>query len=517
MYENLGLAFLAAYLRNQGHSVEIVDGYAWNLDDSTIVERVAKSAPDLIGLHCTYQSAGNAKVVANLLRARLPDAHITIGGEHATFVPSEFLSGGTAFDSVVRGEGEETLCELVNAIASGDDLCKIRGVHYRSREGVVGNLDRTAISNIDELPFAARDTLSEALGLGMPILVGMLASRGCYSTCSFCNANRFFRLGGGKVVRRRSPRNVADEMEYIYKNFVGELVARGGDTRLFFYDATFITRDRPSKQWAEELAHELIDRKVKIPFKAFLRADSLASSDASLIALLKRAGFQSAFVGFESATDSILAIYDKGVSRGQNIEAARLLEEHGILDVTNGFIMFGPYSTLSDVIQNAEFLLHTRQCTLWNLTQRLQIFPGLPMFNRLEEQGLLLQWDGNVYPYRYRSRAVAKLVERLGWNEAEVVQRENRLVRYVKEKLAVFERHATSESISGAQRGVAGRLDSINRANYEFFVQQVTRLDGLTDAECAQSIFRHFERLKEQLDDLSERFKKLLKIMSACL
>lgn len=303
MYENLGLALLASVLRKEGIRTTIIDAYAYDLGVDETVESILKESPSFIGFTCTYQSFPNVIEISNKIKNINDDIHISIGGEHATFTSKEILKHYNSIDSVIRGEGEDSILELVKAIYNKSSIDNIKGIHFQKNGVIHCNADRIAINDLDTIPYASRDTLMESMKLKKTILIGMIASRGCYSSCYFCNANKYFRLGGGKVLRRRSPENIVKEMLYLKENFVD----KGADLRMQFYDATFVTPDKIGKKWALDIAEGLIRNNIKIPYDIFARADSFTEEDENLILKLKESGLVSAFVGFESNTDTILS------------------------------------------------------------------------------------------------------------------------------------------------------------------------------------------------------------------
>jgi len=519
VYENLGLALLGASLRQRGYEVKIIDGYAECLSNEEVARRVAAFRPSVVGFTCTFQSYHDTQVISERLRDLLPGAHLTLGGEHATYAADSILSSSTAFDSIVRGEGEVTLCELVRAVESGFDLGTVEGLYRRSGDGVVKNRERRSIEDLDSLPFAARDTLARCAESGRPVLIGMLGSRGCAYRCSFCNANGFFRLGGGNSVRRRSPANIVAEVSQIYRDYARDLLRRGVDVELYFYDATFITKGPRSKQWAREIAEGLISEGVSIPFKAFVRADSFSQADDRLIDLLKRAGLVGVFVGFESATDEVLASFDKGASADQNREAYELLKRHSILETTNGFIMFGPYSTLEGLRENASFLLRTRQASYWNLSQRLQLFPGVRLLAKLEKDGLLLSQQDpcGVYSYRFRDPLVGMLAEALDWNNDPTVQHENSLVRYVKNTINYINRSCynkniyESTNINTARTRLETRFKKIGNLNHRIFNLFLDIALGGWSGRMFEKVRRTYLRsLEGELEELTVDFRTFL-------
>ena len=116
--ENLGTRYLAAVLRQHGWSVELASfSTARELD--AVVRREEAVRPRLVGLSVIFQyRAPEFLALAVELKRILPEVHITTGGHFATFTAAELLRDNAALDSVVRGEGEYTLLDLVQRLNS---------------------------------------------------------------------------------------------------------------------------------------------------------------------------------------------------------------------------------------------------------------------------------------------------------------------------------------------------------------------------------------------------------------
>src|SRR5689334_23551062 len=112
----LSFCHLGASLRAGGHEVALVDASAPHAphDHDAIAARIAAFAPDLVGLHLKTLHVQPAYALAAALAERWP---LVAGGPHATVRPEEPLARG--FRYVVRGEGEETLPELADALDGG--------------------------------------------------------------------------------------------------------------------------------------------------------------------------------------------------------------------------------------------------------------------------------------------------------------------------------------------------------------------------------------------------------------
>ncbi len=180
MYEHLGFGLLATVLREKGHEVEIFDACAKDWSTGETVTRILAFSPDFLGLTCTYQTYADALELAKQIKAHVDSVHVAFGGEHATFSSEDILSAETVVDTVVRGEGEQTIVELLRCLGKGGDLAQVKGIHFRDGNGIHKNPDRRAIEDLDSIPFAARDTLDYCLKEGK---TAAISSANCLAHC----------------------------------------------------------------------------------------------------------------------------------------------------------------------------------------------------------------------------------------------------------------------------------------------------------------------------------------------
>jgi len=134
--ENLSTRYLAAVLRQHGFSVAIAP-FSTAQETDAVVRQAQHTRPPLIGLSIIFQyRAPEFLALAARLRDALPTAHITTGGHFPTFVAPELLRDYPALDSVVRGEGELTLLELVQALDTPTAWGAIRGLGRGRQPGL---------------------------------------------------------------------------------------------------------------------------------------------------------------------------------------------------------------------------------------------------------------------------------------------------------------------------------------------------------------------------------------------
>lgn len=187
-YEHLGLAYLAAALREAGLSVKIVDAVLLRLRMSELYAEL--DGYDIGVLGVTLVSHGYAEVTRFLERYHEchPETTIVAGGHFATFAADKIFAHTDAFDAIVLGEGEVVFVDYCRAIAAGDPRPSVPNVALRG--GPVWR-EHVRIPDMDSLAFPARDLLPLAMDRGA--IPSITASRGCYARCAFCTVSSFYQ------------------------------------------------------------------------------------------------------------------------------------------------------------------------------------------------------------------------------------------------------------------------------------------------------------------------------------
>ncbi|MCA9620910.1 MAG: cobalamin-dependent protein, partial [Myxococcales bacterium] len=211
----LGLAYLAAALREAGHAVQVVDATGAGLD-TTITRHTAAGPLDVTGLtipqivgavdpetavigisHMFLHQWPLLRDLAVALRARLPGAKIVLGGENASAFYEHILADCEAIDACVLGEGERTLLRLLEVWAEGRSPGEVAGVAHRDEQGrVVTTAPGERIADLDALPEPAWDLFPvdayldrhQSGGVDRGRSMPLLTSRGCPYKCSFCSS-----------------------------------------------------------------------------------------------------------------------------------------------------------------------------------------------------------------------------------------------------------------------------------------------------------------------------------------
>jgi len=382
--ENLATRYLAAVLRQHGYSVQLA-AFSTAAEMDAVVWQARVTRPRLIGLSVIFQyRAPEFLALAASLRRALPRAHITMGGHFPTFAARELLCDFPVLDSVVRGEGEFALLELVQKLDSPEVWGDVLGLSFRRAGEIVENPPRPLIADLDALPFPARDTPPQHhLGVGYSPIVG---SRGCYRDCAFCSIRSFYGSSHGKIQRFRSVPNLVDEME--------ALVHRFGVRFFVFNDDEWFPAGQARYERVAALEAALERRRLDVIMSIKCRADDV---EEDLFRRLLGMGVVRAYVGVESGSDHSLQTLNKHTTVAQNRRALEILHRVGML-ADFGLIIFDPDSTVEDMRANLDFMREMGGTGLAPLSfGRMEVYAGTPTLGRLQAQrrlaGTYMAWN----------------------------------------------------------------------------------------------------------------------------
>jgi anaerobic magnesium-protoporphyrin IX monomethyl ester cyclase len=257
-YFPLGLLYLAAYVREHGYSVAVFDG-TFATDKEAFTRALEEHRPCVVGLSAVLPNRDAALSLARAAHGF--GATVVVGGPDPTRNPALYLAE-PAVDIVVHHEGEQTLVELLDALAEQDeqppDLSPILGLAFRGTDGEpVINPPRPYIANLDNLPSPARDLIDVDQYLrfwrdenGYASL-SISVSRGCPYGCNWCQD-----AVNGPHLRQRSPENVAAEMKTLKETYQID--------RLRVVDDV----DGLDREWLEAWAAAAEAQGAVIPFEA---------------------------------------------------------------------------------------------------------------------------------------------------------------------------------------------------------------------------------------------------------
>ena len=281
----LGLAYLAGAVRRAGYDPEIYDAMSLFHDMAQIRRRLADRRPDVVAVTAYTATMPAALDVLRAAKEECPGVVTVIGGVHPTHMAAEVLADH-AVDYVVRGEGELTLPELLDALGAGEKPARVAGISYRDAGVVVDTPDRPFVHDLDALPIAWDlidwPTYYYRTKPGSRLAIASWA-RGCTEACSFCSQQKLWR----RTWRPRGVEAVVAEARMLRERF-------GVDT-LEVADE-YPTRD--GDRW-ERILDRLIEEDLGIELLVETRADDVVR-DAELIGKYRDAGILHMYVGVES-------------------------------------------------------------------------------------------------------------------------------------------------------------------------------------------------------------------------
>lgn len=399
--DHIGIGYLAAVLRENGLTVEMLDASLLRLSPRQVAEIIGGKKFKVLGLSQMNKGQNSSRII-EAVRRQHSDAHIVLGGHYPTFWYDELLKANQGLDSIVRGEGDYTLLELAKAVLAKDDWTKTPGLVYQDGDKIVANHCRPLIKELDSLPFPARDTVPEILKRSGEVVVA--TSRGCYAACSFCSIPLFYGISPGPKWRARSADNIVKEIEH--------LVERWNLKRIFFIDEMFIGPRSIGRKRAYEIGQKILDSGVNITFRIECRADDV---EEELFAFLKKAGLREVFLGIESGIQKELNNFNKKISIEQNKKSVDILRKLKIRPQL-GFIMFTPYTTVDDVINNVKFIraicgsLKEQREMMALPFGAVEVYKGTPLEKTLREEGKLKDiYLDRGYRYSFSSFSVKML------------------------------------------------------------------------------------------------------------
>ena len=403
---NGALASLAGNV-DPHHRVAIADLILAQSNVTQTIERLMRELqPDVVGLSVMTFQRATAFKIARLVKSLRPQTRIVVGGYDPSLASEAYerSSDIDLIDFIIRGEGEQPLCELLRALENSSGVERISGLSYRALQGRQGRQERqgphravrfvhnpvrpiAASGSIDlRLPNRAGRVLTGYTLLGRAVDV-VETSRGCTFDCSFCS---IIEMRGRNFHTYPIERVLAD---------VADARARGA--RAIFLVDDNITLDIHR---FESLCHAIIESGFNdVDYTVQAMTAPLAQHGATLAPLMRRAGFRYVFLGIENILDGDLAFLkaraknthrEKGRAVGNaTIEAIQHLHRHGLF-VVGGLIVGNPDDTRESIETNLEF---ARRYVDWPYIQHPTPYPGTPMTQEFRDRGLIVDEDVGHY------------------------------------------------------------------------------------------------------------------------
>ncbi|MEW6556601.1 MAG: radical SAM protein [Elusimicrobiota bacterium] len=317
-YQPLGLLYVSSSLENYGIATDFMDQ---SVDNFSIADLKNKLNAEKYGFIGFYSDSTLKSIICEYIREikntlKIP---IVVGGP-GTLNNKAFFDAGC--DIVCNGEGEVTICEIVEYLKGKKHLNEIKGISYCKNGKIINNEPRELIRDLDILPFPDRKKTQfnkyydfHKFTMRTPF-TSIITSRGCPYNCSFCTSHVFWK----RKVRLRSPENIVKEINEILKKHKLKYV--------YFLDENFGLNIK----WLFEFCNLLIKKKYDFHWCCAINPFSFEGRKQETMEIMKQAGCDHMILGLQSAVPEIL----KNINRDpQQPEAAaetiRIAKKLGIL------------------------------------------------------------------------------------------------------------------------------------------------------------------------------------------
>jgi anaerobic magnesium-protoporphyrin IX monomethyl ester cyclase len=370
-------------------------------------ELVERLRPGLIGLSVMSSLYLDAVETVNTFLKKEFRVPVVWGGVYASMFPEQCLEHA---DFVLRGECEEAIVELADALLGGKDHSGIRNLAYRKvlpngcsktvineLRPLCGDLDRIGypISGLDNKFYIE----GGRIGFGDPmkdsVSYELSASRGCPFACSYCCSVSLKRMyaGHGRYMRFRSAASVIGELEEA-------LAGNSGIRVIHFWDEIFPDDDA----WIGTFT-SLYKARIGLPFEIWAHPLRLSSRTISRLA---DAGLYKVVMGIQSGSPRIRKqIFHRSETQDDILEASRILSMNKVPQVVYDFILRHPFETEDDIRETYKL------CTALERPFELQLhglnfFPGADITGMAEKIGICIsdapdQGRGSHLREKYKS------------------------------------------------------------------------------------------------------------------
>ncbi len=386
----MGIAYIAGVLEHNGNEVQILDLLVSKYTEDKIRRKLEEYQPDIVGVTSVTMNYPVASEILKHCKKVNKDIITVIGGPHVTFSAVETLNEAPWIDVVVKGEGEQTMLDIIG----GKKMEDIPGIAFRA-DGIKLTGERDLIHNLDEIPLPARHLFPLSRYHALDVHASIIAGRGCPFNCIFCVGSKM----GGRRARFRDPKLVVEEIEQVLAY---------GFREVNFEDDLLTLNHRH----VHALCDEISARGLKFNWSVFARVDTV---NLELLRRMREAGCNWMLYGVESGNQQILDTVKKKVTLDQIREGVRLGKEAGI-SIMASFIIGLPGETRETLNETINFALELD--TPWGFNV-LAPFPGTEVREKADEYKIeiltsdWLQYDANTPVSRTEGAGPEEIAEAL--------------------------------------------------------------------------------------------------------
>ncbi len=371
----IGARYLSAYLRQAGHTTAFVHlkrmndiqnvpetsergdfssppAYVTARELALFQDTVAALQPGLIAFSFTSNFVALAEHLTRLLRPL--GTKIVWGGIDTLADPERALR---TVDIICRGDGEEAMLELVEALERGGDVSCIANLWVRDGARIVRNPPRPPREDLDSLPFPDHD-LSRTFciydnrvvsgrypeGSQLHYSYHIITARGCPFQCTYCCSPAVKSLyADRRYYRRRRVEAVIEELRQAKR-------ARGKALGFIAFEDDVFTLH---PEWIREFA-AAYKREIALPFWCYTYP---TATQREMMTQLKDAGLDYVIIGLQSGSQRILnEVFCRRTPRAAILQAVQILHDLD-LKIILDLIGSNPFETEADRRETFHLLL----------------------------------------------------------------------------------------------------------------------------------------------------------------
>jgi len=364
----LGLPAIGSILKEKGYHVDI------------FIEKIKRPSVeklldhDLVGISVLTNSCSKGYAYSDKLRRH--GQKVVLGGPHVTFLPEDGLRHA---DFVVRGEGEETLPELIDALNTHRPLDAIQGLSYRQNGHIRHNPERDFGSHyLDVSPdfglIKGVEQFSRGLLSRYRFIPMVYTSRGCPLHCRYCTIAGF----AGRTPRYRPLTRCLEDIRHVLE------ISRKD---IGIADDNFTMDIQRTKAFLRGL----ISQGVSSQYTFMTQIKVNAFKDEELLALLRDANFELLHVGYESISEDTLRDWKKAQSLEEMFRSVEQSRKYH-LKINGMFVVGSDHDTEETVQKTTDFAIENDLAAMqiWILTP----LPGSDIFRQTLQENRIFnrQW-----------------------------------------------------------------------------------------------------------------------------
>ncbi|MBT7243452.1 MAG: radical SAM protein, partial [Flavobacteriaceae bacterium] len=386
VYYPIWLCYAAGSLEKAGHKVKVIDSCAERINITDTIQIINEFNPDLVLLDTSTPSILSDLEISKFIKENVKTRPlIVLMGTHPSSLPAETLKKEKNVDVIVRGEADETICNLADALSTVDYnalvteekvkiLKNILGISFQVSTRIYHNNKRPQIQDLDSLPFVSQ-IYKKHLKIKEYFFaacdypeVQIMSARGCTDRCTFCVYP--YAMHDLKY-RMRSAKNIVDEFEWVERN-MPEIREIGIE------DDTFAG----SIKRVHEFCNEKIKRGIKLKWYTNVRV----GLELDTLKLMKKANCVLLTVGYESANQEVLDAMKKRTKVESIIAFSKNTKKAGIM-VHSCFMVGNPKDTRESLRESLDLALKLNDDTMQFFP--LIVYPGTPDYEWAKENDLM--------------------------------------------------------------------------------------------------------------------------------